>query len=59
MGIIYIKNRLDELYKERDRINKEIQECKDELKWYDETYKDSPYYQKHGVPFDEVHDYSP
>ena len=52
MGIIYIKNRLDELYKERDRINKEIQECKDELKWYDETYKDSPYYQKHCIPFE-------
>lgn len=50
---------LDELYKERERIDKEIQECIDEINWYNEKYKDDVYYQKNGVPFEEVHDYSP
>lgn len=40
-------------------IDKKIQKCKDKLKWYDEQYKDDYYYQKHGIPFEEVHDYSP
>ena len=51
MGIIYTKHKLDELYKERERI--------DEINWYNEKYKDDVYYQKNGVPFEEVHDYSP
>ena len=59
MGIIYMKHKLDELYKERERIDKEIQECIDEINWYNEKYKDDVYYQKNGVPFEEVHDYSP
>lgn len=59
MGVLSTKTELDKLYKQREELDKKIQKCEDKLKWYDEQYKDDCYYQKHGIPFEEVHDYSP
>jgi len=59
MGMIELKRTLKELYEKRDKINDEIQEVLNAINEYEEEYKDDPYFQKHGVAFEEIHDYSP
>lgn len=59
MGIIELKRRLKELYKERDKTNNEIQEILSAMNEYKERHKDDPYFQKYGIAFEEANDYSP
>lgn len=59
MGMTELKRKLKELHREREKINNEIQEVLRQMNEYEERHKDDPYYQKHGVAFEEVHDYLP